>query len=79
MYDDVPIEALELPVRLYNALKRLGVTTVEEVLEWLRRDTPGTIRGFGEKGIELIIAQLKRKGYLSDDDALDMGAPLSTK
>jgi DNA-directed RNA polymerase alpha subunit len=77
MYDNVPIEALDLPVRPYNALVRYGITTIGEVLEWLRSDIPEAIRGFDEKGVDEIIARLKAKGYLSDDDAL--GAPPPTQ
>ncbi len=75
---NTPLEELELPARPYNALMSVGITAIGQVLEWLETShTAGPPWGFGEGDYDLIIAQLKRKGYLSDDDAL--GAPSPTK
>ncbi|MEA3310316.1 MAG: DNA-directed RNA polymerase subunit alpha [Chloroflexota bacterium] len=50
-----PIEDLELGVRVYNALKRTGISNVGEILEMLRHgsdDALLAIRNFGEKSLE---------------------------
>ncbi len=64
-----PIETLDLGVRSYNALKRVGITTIGEVLEMLNRgpDAMLAIRNFGEKSVDELVQQLKAKGYLPPD------------
>ena len=53
------IEDLDLNVRVYNCLKRTGMTNVGEVLERLERGEEGMmgIRNFGPKSL----AELKQK------------------
>ncbi len=60
-----PIEDLGLGVRVYNALKRTGISNVGEVLEMLTRgrDAMLSIRNFGEKSLEELADQLKEKGF----------------
>ncbi|MBN2002514.1 MAG: DNA-directed RNA polymerase subunit alpha [Anaerolineae bacterium] len=60
-----PIEDLGLGVRVYNALKRTGISNVGEVLEMLTRgrDAMLSIRNFGEKSLEELALQLKEKGF----------------
>ena len=67
--DSAPLEALDLGVRSYNALKRVGITTIGEVLEMLNRgpDAMLAIRNFGEKSVDELVQQLKAKGYLPPD------------
>ncbi len=67
---EVPIEQLDLSVRVFNSLKRTGITTVGEVLEMLERGTDAmlAIRNFGEKSLEELITLLKEKGYLSTEE-----------
>jgi DNA-directed RNA polymerase subunit alpha len=50
---ETPIEQLDLSVRVFNSLKRTGITGVGEVLEMLERgeDAMLTIRNFGEKSL----------------------------
>ena len=64
-----PIETLDLSPRVYNALTRKGVTTVDEVLEMLDRgpDAMLAIRNFGEKSLDELVQRLKEKGYLPPD------------
>jgi len=64
----VPIEDLGLGVRVYNALKRTGISNVGEVLEMMRRgrDAMLAIRNFGEKSLDELEAQLKEKGFVAD-------------
>jgi len=66
-----PIEDLGLGVRVYNALKRTGISNVGEVLEMMRRgqDTMLSIRNFGEKSLEELVEQLRTKGFLNDEPA----------
>lgn len=68
MYD-LPIETLDLSVRVFNSLKRTGITTVGEVLEMMERgqDAMLAIRNFGEKSLRELKDKLKEKGYVVED------------
>jgi DNA-directed RNA polymerase subunit alpha len=63
---NTPIETLDLSVRVFNSLKRTGITTIGEVLEMLDRgpDAMLAIRNFGEKSLDELVTRLKEKGYL---------------
>jgi DNA-directed RNA polymerase subunit alpha len=67
---DTPIEQLDLSVRVFNSLKRTGITKVGEMLEMLDRgeETMLAIRNFGEKSLDELKQQLRTKGYLLDED-----------
>jgi len=67
---DTPIEQLDLSVRVFNSLKRTGITKVGEMLEMLDRgdETMLAIRNFGEKSLEELKHQLQIKGFLSDEE-----------
>ena len=64
-----PIEELDLSVRVFNSLKRTGITTVGDVLDMLDRgaDAMLAIRNFGEKSLDELVEKLQAKGYLSAD------------
>lgn len=64
-----PIEELDLSVRVFNSLKRTGITTVGDVLDMLNRgpDAMLAIRNFGEKSLDELVDKLKEKGYLPQD------------
>jgi DNA-directed RNA polymerase subunit alpha len=64
-----PIEELDLSVRVFNSLKRTGITTIGEVLDMLDRgpDAMMAIRNFGEKSLEELVAKLQEKNYLPAD------------
>lgn len=66
---EIPIEQLDLSVRVFNSLKRTGITTVGEVLDMLDRgpDAMLAIRNFGEKSLGELIDKLKEKNYLPED------------
>lgn len=66
---DTPIESLDLSVRVFNSLKRTGITKVGEMLDMLERgeETMLAIRNFGEKSLEELKQQLIVKGFLPDD------------
>jgi DNA-directed RNA polymerase subunit alpha len=65
-YYDLPIEELNLSVRVFNSLKRTAITTVGGVLEMLEKgnDAMLSIRNFGEKSLEELTERLREKGYL---------------
>jgi DNA-directed RNA polymerase subunit alpha len=67
---ETPIENLDLSVRVFNSLKRTGITTVGEVMELLEKGDEAvmSIRNFGEKSLEELRAKMREKGYLSEDD-----------
>jgi DNA-directed RNA polymerase subunit alpha len=67
---ETPIENLDLSVRVFNSLKRTGITTVGEVLELLEKGDEAvmSIRNFGEKSLEELRAKMREKGYLHDND-----------
>jgi DNA-directed RNA polymerase subunit alpha len=64
---DIPIENLDLSVRVFNSLKRTGITTVGEVLDMLEKgpDAMLSIRNFGEKSLDELKERLVEKGYLA--------------
>lgn len=67
---DTPIEQLDLSVRVFNSLKRTGITRVGEMLEMLERgeETMLAIRNFGEKSLDELKQQLRMKGFLLDEE-----------
>jgi DNA-directed RNA polymerase subunit alpha len=73
---DTPIEQLDLSVRVFNSLKRTGITKVGEMLEMLDRgeETMLAIRNFGEKSLDELKQQLRTKGFLFDDDEPSPGS-----
>jgi DNA-directed RNA polymerase subunit alpha len=66
---EVPIENLDLSVRVFNSLKRTGITTVGEVLDMLEKGPEAmlSIRNFGEKSLEELQERLAEKGYLDGE------------
>ncbi|NPA26831.1 MAG: DNA-directed RNA polymerase subunit alpha [Chloroflexi bacterium] len=71
---NVPIEDLELSVRVYNALKRAGIDTVGDVLRIWRekgKDALLGIRNFGAKSLDELKQKLQAKGYLPEDLAAE--------
>ena len=68
-WHDTPIEQLDLSVRVFNSLKRTGITKIGELIEMLERgeETMLAIRNFGEKSLQELKAQLRTKGFLSAD------------
>lgn len=67
---ETPIENLDLSVRVFNSLKRTGITTVGEILELLEKGDEAvmSIRNFGEKSLEELRAKMREKGYLVDNE-----------
>jgi DNA-directed RNA polymerase subunit alpha len=73
---EIPIEQLDLSVRVFNSLRRTGITSVGEVLEMLALgdDTLLTIRNFGQKSLSELRAQLQEGGFLEEGAAESGGA-----
>jgi DNA-directed RNA polymerase subunit alpha len=65
---EIPIEQLDLSVRVFNSLRRTGIASVGEVLEMLALgdDTLLTIRNFGQKSLEELRGHLQEQGYLEE-------------
>jgi len=74
---EIPIENLDLSVRVFNSLKRTGITNVGEVLDMLDKGSEAmlAIRNFGEKSLDELRERLHEKGYLQDEGA-EPGAEL---
>lgn len=66
---ETPIENLDLSVRVFNSLKRTGITTVGEVLDLLDKGDEAvmSIRNFGEKSLTELRQKMSEKGYLEDE------------
>jgi len=66
---EAPVESLDLSVRVFNSLKRTGITTVGDVLELLEKGDNAvmSIRNFGEKSLDELRMRMREKGYLKDD------------
>lgn len=73
---DTPIEQLDLSVRVFNSLKRTGITKVGEMLEMLDRgeETMLAIRNFGDKSLDELKQQLRLKGFLAEEDEVKRSA-----
>ena len=67
---EIPIENLDLSVRVFNSLKRTGITNVGEIIDMLERgsDAMLSIRNFGEKSLQELTERLQEKGYLQDEE-----------
>jgi len=66
---EAPVESLDLSVRVFNSLKRTGITTVGDVLELLDKGESAvmSIRNFGEKSLDELRLKMEEKGYLKDE------------
>lgn len=66
---ETPIENLDLSVRVFNSLKRTGITTVGDVLELLEKGEEAvmSIRNFGEKSLDELRQKMMEKGFLHDE------------
>ncbi len=66
---EMPIENLDLTVRVFNSLKRTGIITIGDVLELLEKgeDAILAIRNFGDKSLVELKEKMIEKGYLEDD------------
>lgn len=67
---EMPIENLDLTVRVFNSLKRTGITTVGDVLELLDKGEEAilSIRNFGEKSLIELKEKMAEKGFLDEEE-----------
>lgn len=65
---ETPIENLDLSVRVFNSLKRTGITNVGDVLDLLEKGEEAvmSIRNFGEKSLEELQQKMQEKGFLKE-------------
>ncbi len=70
---ETPIEALDLSVRVFNSLKRTGISTVGDVLELLEKGEQAlmSIRNFGEKSYQELVDKMTEKGYLKKEETAE--------
>jgi len=66
---EMPIENLDLTVRVFNSLKRTGITTVGDVIELLEKGDEAvlSIRNFGDKSLVELKAKMIEKGYIEQE------------
>ncbi len=71
---ETPVESLDLSVRVFNSLKRTGITTVGDVLELLEKGDQAvmSIRNFGEKSLDELRAKMQEKGYMKDEQKKEL-------
>ena len=57
-------------MRVFNSLKRTGVTTVGDVLDLLEKGDEAvmSIRNFGEKSLDELRQKMVEKGFLQQND-----------
>ncbi len=67
---DMPIENLDLSVRVFNSLKRTGVNTVGDVIELLDKGEEAvmSIRNFGEKSLDELRQKMQEKGFMKEEN-----------
>lgn len=67
---EMPIENLDLTVRVFNSLKRSGITTVGNVLEILSKGDEAilSIRNFGDKSLVELREKMIEKGFLEGEE-----------
>ncbi len=67
---ETPIESLDLSVRVFNSLKRTGITTIGEVINLMDKGEEAvlSIRNFGDKSLQDLQQKMTEKGYLPSDD-----------
>ncbi len=67
---EMPIENLDLTVRVFNSLKRTGITTVGDVLELLDKGEEAilAIRNFGELSLVHLKEKMIEKGFLEEEE-----------
>ena len=66
---ETPVESLDLSVRVFNSLKRTGITTVGDVLDLLEKGDQAvmSIRNFGEKSLDELRLRMIEKDYMKDE------------
>lgn len=70
---ETPIENLDLSVRVFNSLKRTGITTVGDVLDLLEKGDEAvmSIRNFGEKSLDELRDKMHEKGFMREENEVE--------
>jgi DNA-directed RNA polymerase subunit alpha len=70
---ETPVEALDLSVRVFNSLKRTGITTVGDVIDLLDKGESAvmSIRNFGEKSLDELRQKMHEKGFLKEEETVE--------
>jgi DNA-directed RNA polymerase subunit alpha len=70
---ETPIENLDLSVRVFNSLKRTGITTVGDVLDLLDKGDEAvmSIRNFGEKSLDELREKMTEKGFMKEENEVE--------
>ncbi|MBX7214390.1 MAG: DNA-directed RNA polymerase subunit alpha [Thermoflexales bacterium] len=65
-----PIDDLELSVRVYNALKRTGISTIGELLELMNKSGGNltNLRNFGDKSMQELREKLAARGLIRPEE-----------
>lgn len=68
---EIPIEELDLSMRVFNCLRRAGISRVGEVLERLKKGDEEmlAIKDFGEKSLAELKEKLRARGLLSEEES----------
>jgi DNA-directed RNA polymerase subunit alpha len=74
-WGDKPIEDLELSVRVYNSLKRTGISSIGDLLEMMEKNGGNlmNLRNFGEKSMTELKEKLRSRGLLPMDEGAEDG------
>jgi DNA-directed RNA polymerase subunit alpha len=74
-WGDKPIEDLELSVRVYNSLKRTGISSIGDLLEMMEKNGGNlmNLRNFGEKSMTELKEKLRSRGLLPQDEGSEDG------
>ena len=69
-WGDKPIEDLDLSVRVYNSLKRTGISSIGDLLEMMEKNGGNlmNLRNFGEKSMTELKEKLRARGLLPQDE-----------
>jgi DNA-directed RNA polymerase subunit alpha len=59
-FDQILIEELKLPIRAYNCLKRAGIDSIGQLINYSEYDIQ-KIKNFGKKSADQLFATLKEK------------------
>lgn len=69
-WSDKPIEDLELSVRVYNSLKRTGISSIGDLLDMMEKNGGNlmNLRNFGEKSMTELKEKLRARGLMPQED-----------
>lgn len=77
-WSDKPIEDLELSVRVYNSLKRTGISTIGDLLDMMDKNGGNlmNLRNFGEKSMSELKEKLRARGLMPQEEGESAAEPV---